>query len=138
MAGGTLSVADDVLVGADGFGAIEMDGNAGTFTAGNLVLSNATSSVVRFVAGADGFSPVGVTGTLAVTDGTRIEVDLSKYTGNRNVFRLFNFGSFDGNLDDVSLVLLDANGVSRKPCRLTKSGTAIDFAFVNGTAILFR
>ena len=138
VAGGALSVADDVLVGADGFGAIEMVGNAGTFTTGNLVLSNATSSVARFVAGADGFSPVGVTGTLAVTDGTRIEVDLSKYTGNRNVFRLFNFGSFDGNLDDVSLVLLDANGVSRKPCRLTKSGTAIDFAFVNGTAILFR
>ena len=90
------------------------------------------------MAGADGFSPVGVTGTLAVTDGTRIEVDLSKYTGNRNVFRLFNFGSFDGNLDDVSLVLLDANGVSRKPCRLTKTGTTIDFAFANGTAIFFR
>ena len=138
VAGGALSVADDVLVGVDGFGTIEMVGNAGTFTAGSLVLSNATSSVVRFVAGAGGFSPIGVTGTLAVTDGTRIEVDLSKYTGNRNVFRLFNFNSFDGDLDNVSLVLLDKDGVSRKVCRLNKTDTAIDFAFVNGTTILFR
>ena len=135
---GTFSVADDMVVGADGFGTIEMVGNAGTFTAGSLVLSNATSSVVRFVAGAGGFSPIGVTGTLAVTDGTRIEVDLSGYTGNANVFRLFNFTSFDGDLDNVSLVLLDKDGVSRKVCRLSKTDSAIDFAFVNGTTILFR
>ena len=135
---GTFSVADDIVVGADGFGTIEMIGNAGTFTAGSLVLSNATSSVVRFVAGAGGFSPIGVTGTLAVTDGSRIEVDLSGYTGNANVFRLFNFNSFDGDLDNVSLVLLDKDGVSRKVCRLSKTDTAIDFAPVNGTLILFR
>ena len=104
----------------EGQGTVTLTGNALTLT------------------GADGFSPVGVTGTLAVTDGARIEVDLSKYTGNRNVFRLFNFNSFDGDLDNVSLVLLDKDGVSRKVCRLSKTDTAIDFAFVNGTTILFR
>ena len=33
---------------------------------------------------------------------------------------------------------MDKDGVSRKVCRLNKTDTAIDFAFVNGTTILFR
>ena len=94
--------------------------------------------MVRFVAGADGFSPIGVTGKLAVTDGTRIEVDLSAYAGSKNGFRLFNFSEFEGDIDAVELVLLDQDGVSRKPCSLNLSATAIDFSLINGTTIIFR
>ena len=136
VVGGTFSAASNVVVGADGFGVIEMVGNAGAFTAGNLVLSNSTSSVVRFVAGPDGFSPIGVTGNLAVTDGARIEVDLSGYTGNGNVFRLFNFATFEGDLEDVELVLIEKDGVSRKSCRLKRTASAVDFAIVNGTRVI--
>ena len=143
---GTLTVvggefnanASTVMLGADGTGTIVMLGNAGTFSAKNLVLSNATSSVVRFVAGPGGFSPIGLTGNLAVTDGARIEVDLSDYTGSGSVFRLFNFASFNGDLDDVELVFVEKGGVSRKPCRLKRTASAIDFAVVNGTMVIFR
>ena len=138
VAGGTLSAAGDVIVGSDGAGEIEMDGTSGTFTAGNLVLSNATSSVVRFVAGAAGFSPVNVTGKLAVTDGTRIEVDLSDYTGSAKKHRLFTAGSFEGNFDNVELVVRDGNGEVHKPFSLNKSATTLDLCFISGTAILFR
>jgi hypothetical protein len=139
IAGGEFKAnASTVTLGADGTGTIEMLGNAGTFTAKNLVLSNATSSVVRFVAGPGGFSPIGLTGNLAVTDGARIEVDLSDYTGSGSVFRLFNFASFNGDLDDVELVFVEKGGVSRKPCRLKRTASAIDFAVVNGTMVIFR
>jgi len=138
VVGGKFYVKDDVLVGADGYGTIEMVGNAGTFTAGNLVLSNATSSVVRFVSGAAGFSPVGVTGKLAVTDGTRIEVDLSGYTGSAKRHRLFTAGSFEGDFDSVELVVRDGDGVVRNPCSLKKTDTTVDLCIISGTAIIFR
>ncbi len=138
VAGGAFSAAGNVLVGTDGAGAIEMAGKEGTFTAGGLVLSNATSSVVRFIAGADGFSPVNVTGALSVTDGATVEVDLSAYTGGASVFRLFNLGSFVGDIADVSLVVRDANGIFRKPCRLRKTAEAVDLAIISGTMVIVR
>lgn len=137
VAGGTFS-AQDLFVGAYGYGTIEMVGTRGSFTAKNLVLSNDTSSVVRFVAGPDGFSPVNVTGELAVTDGASVVVDLSGYTGSSNTFRLFNFASSSGDLESMPVTLLDADGVSSKECALVKKGSALDFTIVRGMMIIVR
>ena len=138
VAGGAFTSAGEVIVGADGAGAIEMVGKAGSFTAQGLVLSNATSSAARFVAGPDGFSPITVNGALSVTDGASVEVDLSAYTGSSSVFRLFAAGSLAGNLEDVSIRLLEADGPSRKPCRLRHSNGGIDLAMITGTAVIIR
>ena len=54
------------------------------------------------------------------------------------MFRLFNFASFNGDLDDVELVFVEKDGVSHKPCRLKRTASAIDFAVVNGTMVIFR
>ena len=138
VAGGAFSVTDELIVGADGSGTVEMVGTEGSFTAGSLVLSNTTASVVRFVADASGFSPVNVTGELAVTDGASVEVDLSGFVGSASKFRLFNFASSGGDLESMPVTLLDANGVSRKPCQLVKSANALDLAILSGTTIILR
>ena len=134
---GDFSAAGEVIVGADGYGIIEMIGKDGSFTAGNMVLSNAASSVVRFVSGADGFSPINVT-NLTVTDGTRIEVDLSDYAGSANKHRLFNAASLNGDFDDVEIVVRDSNGVVNSPYMFKKSETAVDLYFIIGTTIIIR
>ena len=138
VAGGAFSVKDELIVGADGSGTLEMVGTEGSCAAGRLVLSNATSSVARFVAGPGGFSPIAVTGELAVTDGASVQVDLSGNAGSVHVFRLFNFASSSGDLESMPVTLFDANGVSRKPCRLVKNANSLDLAIITGTAIIFR
>jgi hypothetical protein len=135
---GDFSAAGEVIVGADGYGIIEMIGKDGSFTAGNMVLSNAASSVVCFVSGEDGFSPINVTGNLTVTDGTRIEVDLSDYAGSANKHRLFNAASLNGDFDDVEIVVRDSNGVVSSPYMFKKSETAVDLYFIIGTTIIIR
>jgi len=138
VAGGTFSAKGDVIVGSDGIGEIEMDGSSGTFTAGNLVLSNATSSVVRFKTDASGISPVNVTGELTVTDGTEVEFDISAYNGNRDKFNLFTFNSFSGDLSDVGLTVVDAQGPVAKPAYLIKNANSISLAVIKGLLIYFR
>lgn len=142
---GTVTVVDgvfqsgsNVCVGVDGTGTIEMIGSGGTFTAKHLVMSNATSSVARFVADADGFSPITVTESLTVTDGMSVQVDLSDYERTGATFRLFDFGSFSGNLDDVYIEVVKDGETVRKPCRLRKGDASIDMVIISGTAIYFR
>jgi len=137
VAGGSLTTGNyPVILGADGDGTIEMIGKGGSFTAGSLVLSNDTSSVIRFVAGPDGFSPIDVTGELAVTDGASVEVDLSGYTGSSGSFRLFNFASSSGDLESLPVTLRDANGVVSKPYRLVKRADSLDLKITKGTIII--
>lgn len=138
VAGGALTANGSVTLGADGTGAVEMDGSLGTFTASSMVLSNATASVVRFVSDASGFSPVNVTGELAVSDGASVEVDLSAYAGNPVKFRLFNFTSFDGDVKDIPVTVVSNGSAIRKPCVLARSNNAIDLLIQSGTTIIFR
>ena len=137
VAGGETVVNHSTVLGADGAGVLEMRGSVGTFTTKDLVLSNATESVVRFVADANGVSPVAATGTLTVTDATRLEVDLSAYTGKAATFPLVTFGAFEGDLSQVDLSFTDGSGRST-PCTLVKDEHAIRFAFTCGTVLLLR
>lgn len=138
VVGGSLTTGNyPVILGADGYGTIEMVGKGGSFTAGSLVLSNDTSSVVRFVAGPDGFSPVNVTGELAVTDGASVVVDLSGYTGSSNTFRLFNFASSSGDLESMPVTVVES-GDSGRRYRLVKREGALDLRPVSGMTIIFR
>ena len=138
VVGGTLSAGGDVIVGSDGAGEIEMIGSSGTFTAGSLVLSNATASVVRFTADAAGVSPVNVAGKLDVTDGTEVAFDMSAYTGSKVRFRLFSFGSFSGDLEDVDLTVVDSQGPVSRPVQLVKDADSIDLVFIKGFSISIR
>ena len=139
VAGGSLTTGNyPMILGADGSGTVEMRGSSGTLTTANLILSNATQSVVRFVADAGGVSPISVTGELVVTDGASMEVDLSGYTGSANTFRLFSFDSSSGDLESMPVTLLDANGVSRKPRCLVKRANALELAVISGTIVIFR
>ena len=135
---GTLSAAGDVIVGSDGAGEIEMIGSSGTFTAGNLVLSNATASVVRFTADASGVSPVNVAGKLAVTDGAEVALDMSAYTGSKSRFRLFAFSSFSGDLEDVGLTVVDSQGPVARPVHFVQNADSIDLVVVRGFSISIR
>lgn len=137
VAGGETVVNNSTVLGADGAGVLEMRGSVGTFTTKDLVLSNATESVVRFVADANGFSPVVATGTLTVTDATRIEVDLSAYTGKAASFPLITFDAFEGDFSKVDLAFTDGSGQSA-PCTLVKDEHAIRFALTRGTVLLLR
>lgn len=135
---GFFVAASNVVVGADGAGAIEMVGSTGSFTARDLVLSNATSSVVRFIADANGFSPVTVQNVLTVTDGASVEVDLSGYSGEFSSAKVFNVGTVEGRLADVKVKV--TSGGSKMPGRyyLLRSASGIDVARLAGTFILFR
>ena len=73
-----------------------------------------------------------------MTDGASVQVDLSGHTGSANLYRLFNFASSSGDLESMPVTLLDANGVSRKPCRLVKNENSLDLAIITGTTIIFR
>lgn len=86
---GTVAVNTATILGADGTGTLEMIGSHGSFTTKDLVLSNQTASVVRFVADAEGVAPVKVTDNLTITDATRIDVDLTGYRGTSRRHRLF-------------------------------------------------
>ena len=103
-----------------------------------MVLSNDTSSVARFVAGPDGFSPINVTGELAVTDGASVEVDLSGYTGSSSSFRLFNFASSSGDLESMPVTVVEAGGASGRQYHLVKRAGALDLRPVSGLTIIFR
>ena len=137
VVGGETVVNNPTVLGADGTGVLEMRGSAGTFTTKDLVLSNATESVVRFVADANGVSPVAVTGKLTVADAARFEVDLSAYTGKVASFPLITFDAFEGDFSKVDLSFTDGSGRST-PCTLVKDEHAIRFALTRGTVLLLR
>ena len=135
---GSFVAESNVVVGADGAGAIEMVGSNGSFTARDLVLSNATSSVVCFVADAKGFSPVTVQNVLTVTDGATVEVDLSGYSGEFSSAKVFNVGTVEGSLADVKVKV--TSGGSKMPGRyyLRRTASGIDVARLAGMFILVK
>jgi len=135
---GSFVAESNVVVGADGAGAIEMSGSNGSFAARDLVLSNAMSSVVRFVADANGFSPVTVQNVLTVTDGASVEVDLSGYSGEFSSAKVFNVGTVEGRLADVKVNV--TSGGSKMPGRyyLRRTASGIDVARLAGMFILVK
>ena len=74
-------------------------------TAKAIVLSNQTSSVLKFVFGADGFSG-GVTATnLVIASGAKLEVDARGYTGTQSKFKLLTAPSVTGAFADSDVTI---------------------------------
>lgn len=111
VAGGSLSTAtSDLVVGADGSGTFEI-GPAGRVSigdpngSGNVILSNRTTSVTRFVLGRDGAGQIVTPNALVVADGAKLEVDATNYTGDEKWIKLVDckrrIGSFAA--DDITI-----------------------------------
>ena len=111
VAGGTFStVASDLVIGADGSGTLEI-GPAGRVSignpngSGNVILSNRTASVTRFVLGREGAGQIVTPNALVVADGAKLEVDATNYSGDEKWIRLINckrrIGSFA--MADISI-----------------------------------
>ena len=104
ISNGTFAATKEVYVGSDGAGTIQV-GPTGTFTAKTLVLSNQTSSVLRFVFGANGFSG-GVTATnLVIASGAKLEVDARGYAGRKSTFKLLTAPSVTGAFADSDVTI---------------------------------
>ena len=96
VAGGRLSTAiSDLVVGADGSGTLEIGPSATVSIgnpngSGNVILSNRTSSVTRFVLGRDGAGLVTTPNSLVVASGAKLEVDATNYAGDAKWIKLVN------------------------------------------------
>lgn len=137
LAGGAFTCATTFTVGACGTGVLDVMGSAGSFTAGNMVLSNDVAAVVNFRADASGVTPLEVRGNLVFAPGSRVTLDLSAFTGRR--LTLFRYGSLEGELPEVELT--GATGQGNHEFRLRQTGDGryeYGFAYIRGTAILFR
>ena len=135
ISNGTFAATKDVYVGTDGSGTIQV-GPTGTFTAKTLVLSNQTSSVLRFVFGADGFSG-GVTVTnLVIASGAKLEVDARGYTGDTSSFKLLTAASVTGEFADQDITIT-ADRPFRE-ARLEWRNGSLMFVKPRGMFIIFR
>jgi hypothetical protein len=107
VSGGIMQFGGTCYVGANGAGTVEMSGTGGTLSLGGLVTSNttaiATSSALKFTLGADGVSPIVVSGGTKLTDGTKIGVDFTKYTNSRSVVKLIGCSGITADLDALDV-----------------------------------
>ena len=107
LAGADYYVSDDLIIGMNGMGELQMVGSSGTFRMANLVCSNdvtfAASSELSFVLDDDGVSPLVVTGTAVLTPGTRVSADLTGYAGEKHRFKLIDCSSVDADLTTLKV-----------------------------------
>jgi len=113
VAGGTLNnIANDLVVGADGSGTLEIGPGATVSVGrtynnqGNIVLSNRTESVTRFVLGRAGAGSLTTPNKLIIANGAKLEVDVSGYTGTDRWVKLVNCAQREGSFAeaDISVV----------------------------------
>jgi len=107
VSGGIMQFGGTCYVGANGAGTVEMSGTGGTLSLGGLVTSNtaaiATSSALKFTLGADGVSPIVVSGGTKLTDGTKIGVDFTNYTNSRSAVKLIGCSGITADLDALDV-----------------------------------
>lgn len=107
VSGGIMQFGGTCYVGANGAGTVEMSGTGGTLSLGGLVTSNtaaiATSSALKFTLGADGVSTIAVSGGTKLTDGTKIDVDFTKYTNSRSAVKLIGCYGITADLDALDV-----------------------------------
>ena len=100
VTGGTLACTDQVMVGMDGAGTIDVRGSTASISCASLVLSNtvetATSSTLNFTADANGFSPITVAGAVVNTPGTTMTVDLTAAPASEKGYKLIGCTSWEG------------------------------------------
>ena len=125
-AGGKLVTrSTDLVVGADGSGTLEI-GPSGTVSigesnngSGNIVLSNRTESVTRFVLGSDGVGSLTTPNKLIVANGAKLEVDVSAYTGDSKWLKLIGCGTREGSFADADISVVGQ--CERGSCKVVQS-----------------
>ena len=112
VAGGSLSTkTSDLVVGADGFGTLEIGPDATVLIgnpngSGSIILSNRTASVTRFVLGRDSAGRLTTPNVLVVASGAKLEVDVSDYAGEDRWVKLIGCKRREGSFGagDVTVV----------------------------------
>jgi len=137
VAGGVVQAPNDTVVGADGTGTLEMIGSVGSFTTRDLVLSNATSSVVRFVSDETGVAPMTVTRKLIVTSAAQLVLDVSRYTGKANRLRLISASEAEGSFAPENVTVVGAAD-GNWTVRPTRAGTGVEAARQVGMMVILR
>ena len=91
------------------------------------------------VVGYDYILPINVGGTLTVTPGSRIEVDVSKYAGKKGRHALLTAGAVDGSFadGDVEITGVDSGRTVTEARILTQDG-GIYLSLSKGLFIIFR
>lgn len=116
IVGGSYSTDKKVVVGADGRGELEMIGTSGSFSCGELVLSNNTESVLSFRLAEAGVAPVVVNGKMSVVSGSKLKVDLSEFKGRRA--DLVRFASCEGAFDAADIEFVGVDEGARPEVRM--------------------
>lgn len=120
------------VVGALGRGEIEV-GAGGRFCGKDMVLSNATSSVLKIMVGDDGAGFVQLSGKLSVAPGAKLEIDTTFLAADRIRAPLLRFAELEGDFSpqDVAIIGTDKG-------RLRRRADGYDFVIAGGTQIILR
>ena len=142
VSNGTVALQKNLNLGWDGTGIVERVGSAGSFTvAGNVMMSNTTAiasaSILRFVLDANGIAPIQVGGSLTTTPGSRIEVDISAYTGRRGKHALLTASAINGSFADVEIISADG-GPKVAGAEVTVESSGLYLTIPSGTVLIFR
>ena len=142
LAGGTLTVARDVIVSADGFGTVEVGPN-GSLTARNLILSNGTeaasTAALTFAVAADGQTgTVALSERLTIRPGATLVVDFSDYTGDRSTFPLVSCTDLDGSFAEENITVTGLNATAAALARVIQDRTGVRVGVLRGTVLTFR
>ncbi|MDE3275558.1 MAG: hypothetical protein PUJ80_05990 [Verrucomicrobiota bacterium] len=137
VAGGSLVSNGGLVLGADGRGEISIMGSRSEARFASLVMSNAVESVARFVFDADGVRPLKIDGLATITDGARLEVDLSSYAGPAKPFRLIDCASRMGDFPESGIKITGATG-RYAGTSVVYTGRGVRLRIPCGTVVLFR
>jgi hypothetical protein len=139
VSGGSIQFGGTCYVGANGAGTVEMSGTGGTLSFGGLVTSNtaafATSSTLKFTLGAEGVSPIAVSGNTKLTDGTKIEVDFTEYDNSRSAVKLIGCSGITADLDALDVAF---TGIRPGLAKLRLRPDGLYACLLRGTFISFR
>ena len=134
---GELTSAGDLILGADGRGEIAIVGSKGAANFANAVFSNKVESVASFTLDADGVSPLALAGTLTVTDGATLNVDVSRYAGKRARTRLVTCAAMEGRFATVNLTGSDASE-TLKDATVVQGDAGVYLRVPRGALLLVR
>ncbi len=131
-AGGQVDFQKNLVLGADGRGAVEVVGSEGSITVGgDLILSNqvenvASGGTLNFICDTNGVKPIVVTGHATFLSGAKMTVDVTGYTGTRAIPLLTAAAGLVNPIDpeDVEIIY---NGLpmKRASVRLTANGYSL-------------
>lgn len=140
---GTFAVGGNLVLGADGQGAIDVVGAAGSFAiGGDLVFSNQVENAqsggtLNFIFDESGITPVVVDGKAIFRTGAKMAVDVSAYTGSRGKWLIKAAGGLENPIAPEDVELTGATGDLKDVClRCLPNGYRLSFQ--NGICVIVR